>query len=265
MRKYLSTVAILVVVLLANVIAGCGSTKESKPAAAVQELNVCAAISMKEALVEIGKSYEATHPNVKIVYNFASSGTLQKQIEQGAPADLFISAAEKQMNELEKKNLIDKTSRKNLLQNQLVLIVPESSQLNLRSYEDLNNSQISKIAIGEPETVPAGTYAKQVLSHLGLWDKLNDKLVRAKDVRTVLSYVETGNVEAGIVYKTDAAVGKKVKIAATAPQNAHEAIIYPAAVIAGTKQPQLVADFLNYLSHDEATKSFEKYGFSMSK
>ncbi|WP_396147033.1 molybdate ABC transporter substrate-binding protein, partial [Anaerospora sp.] len=200
---------LLVLVTLALVAAGCGSSTppaQNAPASKqAVELNVSAAVSMKDALAEIQKIYQEKNPNVKIIYNLGASGALQKQIEQGAPADLFISAAPKQMNDLAEKNLVNTATRKNLVENKLVVVVPKDSKLEIAKYEDLTKEGIQKLALGETATVPAGQYAQEVLKKLSLWDKVQDKVVFAKDVRTVLAYVETGNVEAGIVYKTDAA------------------------------------------------------------
>ena len=247
---------------------GCGGQKQAAPAAQptqTVELNVSAAVSLKDALTEIQNKYQAKNPNIKLVYNLGASGSLQKQIEQGAPADIFISAAPKQMNELEAKNLVNKTTRKNLVENKLVIIVPKDSKLNLTSYEEVAQAGVQKLALGETATVPAGQYAEQVLKKLGLWDKLKDRVVFAKDVRTVLAYVETGNVEAGIVYKTDAVASDKVKVAAIAPEGSHEPIVYPAAVLSSTKQQQAAEAFVDYLFSDESKAVFEKYGFVMGK
>lgn len=268
MKRTLS-LFLLVLVTLALVAAGCGSSTPpaqnspaSKPAV---ELNVSAAVSMKDALAEIQKTYQEKNPNVKIIYNLGASGALQKQIEQGAPADIFISAAPKQMNDLEEKNLVNKATRKNLVENKLVVVVPKESKLQIAKYEDLTNDGIQKLALGETATVPAGQYAQEVLKKLSLWDKVQDKVVFAKDVRTVLAYVETGNVEAGIVYKTDAASSDKIKIAATAPEGSHQPIVYPAAVLSGAKQSKDAEAFLTYLFSPESKAVFEKYGFVMSK
>jgi len=251
--------------LISLAAAGCGGGSPSTPpvsAAPPTELTISAAVSLKDALAEIKTRYEQKNPRIKLVYNLGASGTLQKQIEQGAPADLFISAAPKQMNELEAKNLLNKASRKNLVENKLVLIVPQNSTLKIEKFEDLTQPAIAKIAIGEPAVVPAGQYAQQVLQKLGLWEPVKGKAVLAKDVRTVLTYVETGNVEAGIVYKTDAASSQKVKVAATAPEGSHAPILYPAAVLAGTKQPKAAEEFLAYLSGPEAAQILSKHGFT---
>jgi molybdate transport system substrate-binding protein len=265
MKKW-SLWLLIAVLLVAAFSAGCGSKQTPPPQAAQPvELNISAAVSLKDALTEIQKNYQTKAPNVKLVYNLGASGSLQQQIEQGAPADIFVSAAPKQMNDLEAKNLVNKSTRKNLVENKLVLIVPQNSTLGLAKFEELAKSGVQKIAIGEPKVVPAGQYAQQVLQKLGLWDQVQDKAVLAKDVRTVLAYVETGNVEAGIVYKTDAASSSKVKIAATAPEGSHEPILYPVAILSGTKQQKAAEDFLAYLNDPESRAVFEKYGFVMSK
>lgn len=242
---------------------GCASVKEAPPAAVQTiELNVSAAVSLKDALLEIQKNYQAKHPEVKLLYNLGASGSLQKQIEQGAPADVFISAAAQQMNSLADKKLVNTTTRKNLVRNQLVIVVPKASTLSINDFTGLTQTGINKIAVGEPKVVPAGQYAQQVLQKLDLLETVKDKLVFAKDVRTVLAYTETGNVEAGIVYKTDAASSDKVKVVASAPADSHEPIVYPAAVLTGAKQAAAAETFFAYLFSPEAQIVFEKYGFS---
>lgn len=249
---------------------GCGGGNQPaapKAAEAPQpvELNISAAVSLKDALTEIQTHYLKQRPTVKILYNLGASGSLQKQIEQGAPADIFISAAPGQMNELEAKNLVNKATRKNLVENKLVLIVPQDSKLGLAKFEDLTKPEVLQISVGEPAVVPAGQYAQQVLQKLDLWDQVKGKAVLAKDVRTVLTYVETGNVDAGIVYQTDAAASNKVKISAAAPAGSHQPIIYPVAVLSGTKNQKAAEEFLVFLTGSEGEAIFEKYGFVMGK
>lgn len=259
-------IILALVLLAAMVVTGCGGAKETPPAAQQPvELNISAAVSLKDALSEIQKNYQAKYPHVKLLYNLGASGSLQKQIEQGAPADIFISAAPKQMDDLEAKNLVNKATRKNLVENKLVVVIPNESKLNITKYEDLTQAAVQKIAIGETAVVPAGQYAEQVLKKLSIWDKIKDKVVFAKDVRTVLTYTETGNVEAGIVYKTDAASSTKVKVAATAPEGSHQPIIYPIAVLSGTKQQKAADEFVAYLFSAESKAIFEKNGFVMGK
>ncbi|WP_093795840.1 molybdate ABC transporter substrate-binding protein [Sporomusa acidovorans] len=264
--RVLAMLALVVFSVFALV--GCGSGQQNPPAAQQTqpiEINVSAAVSLKDALAEIQNNYQAKNPNIKLVYNLGASGSLQKQIEQGAPADIFISAAPKQMDELEAKNLMNKATRKNLVENKLVVVVPKETKLNITKLEDLVQGSVQKIALGETATVPAGQYAQQVLQKLGLWDKVKEKVVFAKDVRTVLAYTETGNVEAGIVYQTDATSSDKVKIAAVAPEGSHQPIVYPAAITTGTKQQKASEDFLAYLFSAESKAVFEKYGFVMGK
>jgi molybdate transport system substrate-binding protein len=225
------------------------------------ELYVAAAASLTDVMTELQSHYRQKHPEIKIYLNLASSGKLQTQIEQGAPADLFVSAAQKQMDALEKQALIKRETRINLLENQLVMIVPKDSKLPLKSFTDLGADTVKKVGIGAPESVPAGQYAKEVLSYLKIWDRIQGRIVLGANVRAVLTYVETGNVDAGIVYRTDAAVSDQVRIVAAAPKGSHEPIVYPAAVLAGAKQPQAAAEFLKYLDGKDAARIFEKYGF----
>lgn len=261
MNKRNCLLAIFWGVLLTAMLGGC-STQTVQPTA---EVNVAAAVSLKDALTEIQASYQQKNPGVKLVYNLGASGALQKQIEQGAATDLFISAAPKQMDELEQKGLISKESRKNLVENKLVLVVPRGSAKEVRGVADLGTEKIRQFSMGEPLTVPAGQYAQEVIAFLGIGTALSGKAVFAKDVRTVLTYVETGNVDAGIVYMTDAVGSQKVEIVAHAPAGSHTAILYPAAVLAGAKQARAAEAFLQYLFSAESAAVFEKYGFGMAK
>jgi molybdate transport system substrate-binding protein len=268
--KKISTHLLLGVLAISLLVAGCGGASQPAAPKAAEapkpvELNISAAASMKDALMEIQANYQKKAPQVKLIVNLGASGSLQKQIEQGAPADIFISAAPKQMNDLEAKNLLIKATRKNLLENKLVLIVPKDSTLSISKLEDLQNDAVKQISIGETKAVPAGQYAEQALKKLGVWEKVQRKIVFAKDVRAVLTYVDTGNVDAGLVYKTDAAASKKVKILATAPDGSHAPIIYPAAVLAGTRNQKAAEEFLSYLAGPEGKAVFEKYGFVMGK
>lgn len=236
------------------------------PAAATPkktELLISAAASLKDSLDAIEKQYEKAHPTINLVFNYGSSGTLQKQIEQGAPADLFFSAGKKQMDALVKQDLVD--SSKNLLQNELVMIVPSDSKMKFTTVKELTNKSIKKIAIGQPESVPAGQYAKETLTARQVWDSLQKKIVFAKDVRQVLTYVETGNVEAGFVYKTDALISKKVKIAIEIIAGLHSPIVYPAGVVSESKHGAQAKAFYAYLQSAEASTIFMKYGFALAK
>jgi molybdate transport system substrate-binding protein len=219
-----------------------------------------AAASLTEAMIEIQKQYATVKPEVKVKINFGASGALQQQIENGAPVDLFISAGKKQMDALVKKNLIVNDTNVYLLGNELVLIVGKDDN-DVKTVEDLEKDEVQHIAIGYPDSVPAGMYAWQSLVNLGLWDTLGDKYVFAKDVKSVLSYVEIGNADAGFVYTTDALASSKVKVVVTLPSDSHEWIVYPAAVISASKHIKEATDFLNYIKSDAGMKTFIKYGF----
>jgi molybdate transport system substrate-binding protein len=224
------------------------------------QITVSAAISLRDSLDEIGQKYEASHPGVKLAFNYGASGTLQRQIEQGAPVDLFFSAAEKQMDQLQEKGLVDAATRRNIVANRLVLIVPAANQ-SLRGFDSLTEPSVKVIALGETATVPAGMYAHETLEKLGLLTAVEKKAVYVKEVRAVLTYVETGNADAGIVYQSDAQGSTKVRIVATAPADSHDPIVYPAALIKGAKNPAAAQIFLAFLTGADARQIFVKHGF----
>ncbi|HTR46683.1 MAG TPA: molybdate ABC transporter substrate-binding protein [Verrucomicrobiae bacterium] len=228
------------------------------------EITVSAAISTKNALDEIDQLYTSEHPDVSIATNYGASGTLQIQIEQGAPVDVFVSAAPKQMDALDTKGLLLEGTRRDLLKNEVVLVVPKDATASISSFRDLARADVKQVALGEPTTVPAGQYAKEVLTNLGIYDAVNAKAVLAKDVRQVLTYVETGNVDAGVVYSTDALSSAKVKVVATAPAGSHAPVVYPAAIIKGSTNPSAAKQYLAYLSGPKAAAVFQKYGFSLA-
>jgi molybdate transport system substrate-binding protein len=226
-----------------------------------RDLTVSAAISLKDALDEIEGLYAVEHPgSAAIHFNVGGSGTLQRQIEQGAPVDVFISASPKETDALEVKGLLVAGSRRNLVRNTVVLIVPIGSS-GISGFQDLTKPAVKVLTVGEPQTVPAGAYAKEVLTHLGIYDQVKPKLVLAKDVRQVLTYVETGNADAGIVYATDAKASKKVSVVATAPEDSHSPVVYPAAVTKNSKNPEAAKAFLDFLSGSKAQAVFQKFGF----
>lgn len=260
--------------LLTVVFAGCGNTSQensSQKTEKQQDVYIVAAASMTDAIKEIGANYEKEHPNVKLTYNFGSSGALQTQIEQGAPADVFISAAQKQMNALDEKGLIDKSTRKDLLENKVVLIVPKDSELSLNDFADVATDKVNKIALGEPKAVPVGQYSEEIFSNLKILDASNlkildamkQKAVYASDVRQVLGWVETGEVDCGIVYATDAAISDKVKVLMEAPENTHKPVVYPIAMVNSSKNPDVAKDFIAYLSQDAQKNILAKYGFNV--
>jgi molybdate transport system substrate-binding protein len=255
---------LLILSILALV--GCGTGSTAQPSAEVPqakpttEIMISAAASLQNSLTELQKDYAQKAPNVKLTISYGASGTLQQQIEQGAPVDLFISAGKSQMDALEQKNLLLKDSRINLLGNDLVLITGIDNT-KVTSLDDLSKPSVSKISIGTPKSVPAGQYAQDALSSLKLWESLQPKLVMAQDVTSVLNYVETGNADAGFVYRSDAQESTKAKVVAVVPESSHKPIVYPAAVIAATKNKQAAADFLKYLQSPDAQKVFVKDGF----
>ena len=223
-------------------------------------LLVSAAASLKDALEEIKPLYRQTKSNVEVAYNFGASGALQQQIENGAPADIFVSAAQKQMDALESKNLILKDTRHNLLTNRLVLIVSKNSS-SINDFTQLTDSKVKKIAIGEPKSVPVGQYTEEVLTNLEILEQVRPKLVLGNNVRQVLAAVESGNADAGVVYTTDAKTSNKVKVVATAAENLHSQIIYPVAVLTNSKNASAARAYVQFLSNNQAKTVFEKYGF----
>ena len=223
-------------------------------------LLISAAASLKDILEEIKPLYQQSKPNVNISYNFGSSGALQQQIEQGAPADIFISAAKKQVDALEQKGLLVAGTRNIIAKNRLVLVVPNNF-VGVTSFYNLQDAKVKKIAIGEPRSVPAGQYAQQVLEKLKIWNQVKPKLVFANNVRQVLASVETGNAEAGLVYVTDAKISNKVKIVVAADEKYHSAIIYPLAVVKRSKNLAAAKEFSQFLSSEQAKTVFKKYGF----
>ena len=237
---------------------------DAAPQGGKANLTVSAAISLKEALDDARHAYLAKNSNVSIGINYGASGTLQLQIEQGAPVDIFLSAAPKQMEALEMKNLLLAGTRKDLWRNEIVLVVPKDGSSRVASFQDLARPGVNHVALGEPTSVPAGAYAKEALTNMGIYDAVKAKAILAKDVRQVLTYVETGNVDAGIVYSTDAQTSQKVKIVATAPENSHEPVIYPGAVIKDSKNSDAAKAFVNFLVTPQARAIFQKYGFAIA-
>jgi molybdate transport system substrate-binding protein len=224
------------------------------------DLTVSAAISMKDALDGVSGLYGAAQPGASLHFNLGASGTLEHQIEQGAPVDVFISASPDQMDALQAQGLLLADTRKNLVKNEVVLIVPVGQSI-VSSFQDLLQPAVKVVAIGDPRAVPAGKYAQQVLTHLGLYDPLKPKFVLGKDVRQVLTYVDTGNADAGIVYRTDAMTSQKVRIVVVAPADSHSPVIYPVAVLKGSHDPDGAKAFVEFLLGPESRAVFEKYGF----
>ncbi len=238
-----------------------GNTEEATPEPA--EILVAAAASLQNSMEEIGKLYRTENPDVTVTFTYGSSGTLQEQIEQGAPVDVFMSAALKQMTALEEKGLILDGTKKELLENKVVLIVPKDSDLGITSFEDILKA--STIALGDPESVPAGQYAEEVFTSLNMLEDVKGKANYGKDVTEVLTWVSTGNAEAGVVYATDAKSSDGVTVVAEAQEGSTSKVIYPAAVVKDSKAAEAAKAFVEYLGSDEALGIFEKYGFTANK
>ncbi|MGC2062633.1 MAG: molybdate ABC transporter substrate-binding protein [Thermodesulfovibrionales bacterium] len=233
--------------------------------AETKEITVSAAISLKNAFEEIGKVYE-TKQGAKVAFNFGASGDLMKQIAGGAPVDVFASAAQKDMDEADKQGFIISATRADIAANSVVLIVPAGVKSTLKSFEGLVAADIKKIAIGNPKTVPAGRYAEEAFNYYKLLPVIKDRLIFTENVRQVLDYVARGEVDAGVVYATDAAARTKgTTIVAIAPEVSHKPVIYPIAVVKGTKNEILARAFISLVLSPEGQKILQNYGFKPAK
>ena len=229
-----------------------------------KEINLAAAASLKNVYDEkLIPMFEQKYPGVKVTPTYASSGDLQTQIENGLEADVFMSAANKQMNALAEKGLIDNSTNVQSLENKVVLIVPADSNSNISSFDDLKNVN-GNIAIGDPESVPAGQYAQEVMNNTGIWSDVESKLSLGTDVTAVLNQVAQGSAECGIVYATDAKSTDDVKVICEAPEDALKTpVIYPVAAIKDAKDADAAQKFLDFLQTKEAKDIFVEYGFTI--
>ncbi len=271
--------------LTLGMLAGCGSstdttapTEDTTAQTAAAEstesvtLTVFAAASLTETLQDIAEQYKEVAPDVEIVYNFDSSGTLSTQIQSGADCDLFLSAGQKQMNAIDvtaeantdKLDFIQSDTRVDFLSNSVVLIVPKDSDKGITSFEDVGTDKVSLIALGNAD-VPAGQYAEQVFTSLNLWDALqaDQKITYATNVKEVLTQVAQAAADCGVVYATDAAVNEDVAVAAAAPEGSHKPIVYPAAVLKNAAHPDEAKAFLDYLQSDACKDVFTAVGFTV--
>ena len=251
------------ILMLIVILTGCNANNKhiESPRTEPTNLTISAAASLTFALNEIKALYEAQNQSIQLVMNYASSGVLRQQIAQGAPSDIFISASSHYMDELNDSGRILQDSRQELLTNSMVLITDKKSELT--GFDSLLSSGVTQIAIGVPESVPAGQYGKETLQYLGLWDQIEPKIILAKDVRQIVAYIESGNVDAGIVYKTDALLSQKVKIIAEAPPESHTRISYPVALVEGSKAQEDAQAFIEFLTNDPISKEiFEQNGFN---
>ena len=243
---------------------GCSNGSEDKKDDSAKKdeivtLNVSAAASLQEAMVELEEKFKEVEPNVKLELNLGSSGSLQQQIDQGAACDVFISAGQKQMTALADKDLLLDGTNKTLLTNDLVLVTGEDKEI--KDLDTLATDKVEKLAIGDPESVPAGKYAKEVLDNTKLYDKVENKLVLAKDVKEVLSWVQKGSADAGFVYLSDTVGAKGIKVALTTDEDTHSTISYPIAVLKASEKQDKAKAFEDFLLSDDGQTILEKYGF----
>lgn len=231
--------------------------------ARAEQLTVFAAASLSDALRELAVPFEA-ETGIQLRFNFGGSGALARQLREGAPGDVFFSADQLRMDQLEAAGLLLPSSRMTVLYNSLVLVTDPELESQPKALSELLERRFRRLAIGEPATVPAGTYAKASLLKAGLWGALEGKCVPLPNVRAVLAAVESGNVEAGFVYRTDALLSKKVHLALELPTGDTGAISYPLAVLKESTRPVQAKLFADWLLRDEAQKVFKSYGFSVA-
>lgn len=255
---------IFVFFLISYLFVSCNQSNNTQSNSENKEIYVLAAASLTDVLTELANNYKQ-ETSTEIIFSFASSGALQAQIEASAPADIFFSAAQKQMNALEEKGLIDSETRKDLLENKVVLISPKNSNLNIKSFTDITNSNVKKLGLGEPKNVPIGQYSEEILSNLSILDIAKEKAVYGSDVRNVLDWVETAEVDCGIVYATDAKIAKNINIIAEAPEDTHKKVIYPISIIKSSQNKEEAKKFIDYISTDKSKEIFQNYGFTVVK
>lgn len=228
------------------------------------ELTVLAAASLTDVCAALKDEYQKENPGAELFFSFGGSGALQAQVEAGAPCDVFISAGKKQMDALVQENLMEEGSVSKLLQNEVVLILPKDSALKISSFEELASPAIKLVAVGEPQSVPVGQYAKAVCASLGIWEAVSAKANFASDVRTALSWVEEAACDSGIVYATDAASSQKVFVAAAAPKGSCPPVIYPVGIVEASGHKEAARAFVDFLHSEKAKAVFEKAGFKMA-
>lgn len=274
-NRILAKLLVCMMLMASLFVVGCGSsdnvavntanTTEATTQEQPVELTILAAASLTDACNEIKEVYEAEHENVTLNFSYGGSGALQTQIEEGAPADVFISAATKQMTALDEQGLMDSASIVELLENKVVLVVPADSDTDLSSFEEVATDKVTMIGLGEPGSVPVGQYSEEIYTTLNLLDQVKAKANYGSDVRTVLSWVETSAVDCGIVYATDAYTTDQVRIVAEAPEGSCKQVIYPAGVVKSTENAEAAAAFVAYLQEEETLALFESYGFTALK
>lgn len=229
------------------------------------EILVSAASSLTDAFNTIGVAFTQANPQTTVRFNFAASGVLQRQIEQGAPVDVFASASPKEIDALQQGGHLEARTRLNFISNRLVLIVPRGSRL--KGWNDLKLNTVRRVALSNPATVPSGRYAQETLTRRGLWASLQPKMILGENVRQTLAYVAHGDADAGLVFATDAAIEKqRVRVAQTAvPGRDHEAILYPAAVLANAPHLPAARRFVAFLQSSTAQRICRRYGFASTR
>ena len=245
--------------LLMGILSACATSKAEQPKT---ELLISAAVSLQESLEEIKALYEQSHNEISLRFNFGASGALRQQIEQGGPADLFLSADKKNMDLLISGKQVDTANASAFTNNDLVVVVPANSSSTPTQVSDLLQDSYRQVAVGDPLTVPAGTYAQEALTSLKHWEDLQKKAVFGKNVKQVLTYVETDNADVGFVYKTDALSSDKVKIAFTVEPSSHGPIQYYAGVVSDTEHMEQAQSFYKFLKEPEAQNILQKHGFA---
>ena len=257
--KYL---LMLMISLLA--LTGCNSQSGDelfRPSTEESELFISAATSLSDVLQDVVNAFEEAHPYIDITVNYGGSGTLSQQIQQGAPVDVFLSADQKRMDLLEDQGLILSETRTDFTKNRMVLIGEKDSTLEVNSLETLSFLELNNIAIGNPDSVPAGIYAKEALMASNVWEDISEQFIFAKDVRQALAYVESGNADIGFVYYTDAMKSEETEILLEIDASLHEPISYPAAVMTNSTSSREAEDFIDFLTSDTAEEIFDTHGF----
>lgn len=226
------------------------------------ELTILAAASLTDVCDELKAQFENENPSITVSISYGGSGALQTQIEEGAPADVFMSAAMKQMTALDDEGLMDSDSIVQLLENKVVMIVPKESDTSVSSFEDAATDVVTMIGLGEPGSVPVGQYSEEIFEGLGILDAVKEKANYGSDVRTVLSWVETAAVDCGVVYATDAYTSEDVRIVCEAPEGSCSKVLYPVGVVAASEHSDEAAAWLSFIQREESMELFESYGFS---
>ncbi|WP_462421978.1 molybdate ABC transporter substrate-binding protein [Salinicoccus sp. Marseille-QA3877] len=264
--KFTNSLKYIFLLMLIFVMSACGNgetveerEEEAHSGDAVEgTITVSAAASLVDALEEVRAHFNEEYPEVQVDFNFGGSGALMQQIMQGAPADLFFSANENHFKEVVDAGYIDEENKVDLLRNEIVLVVPEGSSA-ISSFDDLENAD--RIGIGNPESVPAGEYSIETFENMNIMEEVESKLIFAEDVRQVLNYVETENVDAGVVYHTDALTSDGIEVVDTAPTDSHSPVIYPLGTLNETDNTEAQRAFYEYVQSEEAGEVFNEYGF----